>query len=216
MTDPSNNGRSSENSEMRRCQKLHDRFRESQSNRCRETQSNRCSLPDASTLTLDSRLHVYPGMSIPIGLDESELPSDLPDSTDVQPFSNGRRPSKAPASFPAGPYLLSTIVHGEEHFILMLYYRYYFVNETIYTPKMVWLNGLQDISHHRRFAPVAVTTCPSLRRFAALWDFSHPRKTFRPLCETFRPLLRRFAPYRDVSPPRGDVSPTGKDVSPPL
>ena len=95
---------------------------------------------------------------------------------------------------------------------------------------------LQDISHHRRFAPqdvshpssrrfapVAVTICLSLGRFAPLWDVSHPRKTFRPLCETFRPLcetfrplLRRFAPYWDVSPPRKDVSTPGKDVSPPL
>ena len=89
---------------------------------------------------------------------------------------------------------------------------------------------LQDISHHRRFAPqdvshpssrrfapVAVTTCPILRRFAPLWDVSHPQKTFhplcktfRPLCETFRPLLRRFAPREDVSPPGKTFRPLSK------
>ena len=97
---------------------------------------------------------------------------------------------------------------------------------------------LQDISHHRRFAPQDVSH-PSSRRFAPrrsddlsqfktfrpLWDVSHPRKTFRPLCETFRPLcetfrslLRRFAvpPIETFCPPGKTFRPLGKTFRPSL
>ena len=122
------------------------------------------------------------------------------------------------------------ILHGQCNTVTVLKYSPGVIDLFIWQA----VHWLQDISHHRRFAPldvshpssrrfalVAVTACPSLRRFALLWDVSHPRKTFRPLCETFcplcetfRPLLRRFAPYWDASPPGEDVSPPENDVSP--
>ena len=64
--------------------------------------------------------------------------------------------------------------------------------------------GLQDISQHRRFVPqdvshpplrrftpVAVTTCPSFRRFAPIFI-----RRFAPWASRFALfLIRRFAPY---------------------
>ena len=49
----------------------------------------------------------------------------------------------------------------------------------------------QDVSHpsSRRFAPVALTTCPSLRRFAS------PCEMFRTHGIRFAPYEGRFAPY---------------------
>ena len=82
---------------------------------------------------------------------------------------------------------------------------------------------LQDISHHRRlapqdvshpssrrFAPVAVTICPSLRRFAPYKTFRTHGRRFAPYVRRFAPYVRRFAPYWDVSPPRKTFRPLYK------
>ena len=83
----------------------------------------------------------------------------------------------------------------------------------------------QDVSHpsSRRFAPVAMTTCPSLRRFAPCETFRTHGRRFAPMWDVSPPMwdvslpLETFRrpPYWDISPPREDVSPPGKDVSPP-
>ena len=87
---------------------------------------------------------------------------------------------------------------------------------------------LQDISHHGRFAPqdvshpssgrfapVAVTTCSSLRRFAPCETFRTHGRRFAPYVRRFAPYVRRFAPYWDVSPPIETFPPLGKTFRPP-
>ena len=69
------------------------------------------------------------------------------------------------------------------------------------------LERLQDISHHRRFAPP--------RRFAPIFKTFHPgRRDDLPQFKTFRPPVRRFTPMEDVSPPMWDFSPPIKTFRP--
>ena len=98
----------------------------------------------------------------------------------------------------------------------------------------ICIGMLQDISHHRRFAPkdvshpssrrfdpVAVTICPSLRRFAPVRRFAPTEdvsppyvRRFAPYVRRFRPLWRRFAPIETFRPLGKTCCPLGKTFRP--